>query len=113
LSSSSSSSVDIKTDVDTENISIDVIHNYQNSINELLKKPYMWWKKIDVEYSIRKARFLSISPFNLWLCDDPLINEQFPLEIIECGIGNQNKGEKKRNSSHLQETQNKKKIKNK
>jgi hypothetical protein len=102
---------DIKTYIDTKNVSIDIIHDYQYSINELLKKPYMWWKKIDVDYSIRRTRFLSMSPFNLWLCDDPLINEQFPLEIIECG--NQSKGRKKRDSSQLQETQNNKKIKKK
>jgi hypothetical protein len=102
--------VDITTHSNTENVSVDATM-HKNSIEELLKQPYMWWKKVDVDYSIKRATFLSITPFNLWLCDDPLINEQFPLEII--GLENPVKGERKRDSSHLQKIRKEKPISNK
>lgn len=102
--------VNITTDIDTENVTVDV-DMHKNSIEDLLKKPYMWWKKVDIDYSIRRATFLSITPFNLWLCDDPLINEQFSLEII--GHENTVKGERKRDSSHLQKTRKEKPISSK
>lgn len=97
-------------DIDINTISVDATM-YKNSIEELLKQPYMWWKKVDIDYSIRRATFLSFTPFHLWLCDDPLINEQFPLEII--GHENPFKGERKRDSSYLQKTRKEKLISSK
>jgi hypothetical protein len=50
--------------------------NEGDNIKELIKKPYSWWKNSNILYNDRKLKFLSISPFNQWLCDN---GQSFPL----------------------------------
>jgi hypothetical protein len=51
------------------------------SVEDLLSMPYAWWKKVNPAYSARRDSFLSEGPFSLWLSDDPLLSEQFLIEI--------------------------------
>jgi hypothetical protein len=51
------------------------------AVDDLLSMPYAWWKKVNPAYSSLRGSFLSEGPFALWLCDDPLLNEQFSIEI--------------------------------
>ena len=53
----------------------------QTSIENILRQPYNWWKRLNVVYNNRRSVFLSTGPFKLWLLDDPDTNDQFPLEI--------------------------------
>ena len=60
------------------------LNNYddrQTSIENILRQPYDWWKRLNVVYNNRRSVFLSTGPFKLWLSDDPDTNDQFPLEI--------------------------------
>jgi hypothetical protein len=52
------------------------------SVEDLLSMPYAWWKKVNPAYSARRDSFLSEGPFSLWLSDDPLLSEQFSIEIV-------------------------------
>lgn len=97
-----SANIDNATDKISEDV---IIQNYESSVEKLLEQPYMWWKSVNAEYSMKRARFLSTNPFNLWLSDDPLICEQFPLEIAE--NVKQLKGVRKRDSAQLKQTRSK------
>lgn len=58
-------------------------HNMSRNcaVEDFLGKPYAWWKKVNPAYNSRRDSFLSKGPFALWLCDDPLLNDQFSIEI--------------------------------
>lgn len=53
----------------------------QKSTEMILQQPYNWWKRFDSNYNSRRNTFLSTGPFKLWLSDDPITNDQFPLKI--------------------------------
>lgn len=49
---------------------------------DLFRRPYVWWKRLNTDYCERRLAFLSTGPFKLWLLDDSLVNKQFPLESV-------------------------------
>lgn len=56
------------------------------AVEDLLSMPYAWWKKVNPAYTSRRDGFLSKGPFALWLSDDPLLNEQFSIELATTDV---------------------------